>query len=139
MKKIVIDTIPNNTQRYPTLGDYYEESGELKLKISDCSNPCYEFAIAIHELIEQKLCELAGIKEEDITKFDMMFEEECKQGLHPNDDEPGEDPRAPYKKQHFIATIIEMMVIKEMGIDWEKYLEDIYALFDEEEVSKTST
>ena len=46
------------------------------------------------------------ITDEMVTRFDMQFERDRKEG---NTDEPGDAPDAPYKPEHHFATIIEMM------------------------------
>lgn len=82
-------------------------------------------AVAVHELIEAILCRHRGIKEKDVTKFDLMFEEEIKAGKQHKHPEPGFDPRAPYRHEHAFATVIERTLIKELGIFWEEYDEII--------------
>ena len=70
-----------------------------------------EFCVALHETIEQHLCAKRGISNEDITAFDIKFEKEREHGKH-GDNEPGFDPRAPYRKEHSFADKIERLVAK---------------------------
>ena len=56
--------------------------------------------------------------EEDVTAFDEAFEKARKPG---NVDEPGDDPKAPYRKQHLIATGVEKLMAAELGVDWKAY------------------
>jgi hypothetical protein len=78
-------------------------------------NPDYEALIFIHEFVESYLCWKAGIKENDITDFDVWFEKEKIEG------EPGDDPRAPYFIQHQIAGEFEKDFCRRLGIKWEDY------------------
>ena len=120
---IYIDTIPHAEQRYPTVGDYWEDalvSGETKreVRVSDMSNEDYEFLVAIHEQIEQHLCKKRGISEQSITDFDVKFENSrTSESLA----EPGNHPDAPYHKEHVFATEIERRLAEELGIDWATY------------------
>ena len=73
MLNIEIKTIPDKEQRYDTVGDYWKKDGVDEIRVSSISNRQYEFLIAIHEMVEQFLCESAGITDEEITKFDFPF------------------------------------------------------------------
>ena len=84
-------------------------------------NRKYELLVAIHELIEQALCEDRGISNEEITAFDKRFEAERALGLHTLDAEPGFDPYAPYMKEHAFATKVERMLARELDVDWDEY------------------
>ena len=111
--KIVIETIPHHEQRYTTLGDYFrDESGVLHILVSKMSDKRAELLVAIHELIEQALTETRGITNEEIDAFDIG---------HPELDDPGADPRAPYHREHTTATAIEMLLCNEMGMAWADY------------------
>jgi hypothetical protein len=111
--KINIETIPHEKQRYRTLGDYFrDQDGALQIKVSDVQSAQFETLIAIHELIEQTLCDSAGISNKAIDDFDME---------NPELEDPGNDPRAPYHRQHTIATAVEMLLCAEMGISWSDY------------------
>lgn len=128
MIDIHIKTIPQSEQRYQTLGDYVKTLESNKdgnrifesILVSDVGNHDMEFLTAIHELIEWYLTERRGINEEDITKFDIE---------HPELEEPGDDPRAPYHKEHMFASSIEKLLCKELGISDDQYTDfwkDIY-------------
>jgi hypothetical protein len=126
MLDIHIKTIPHEEHRYPTLGDYWKtENGKQEIRISDMGNDDYAFLVAVHELIEWYLTEKRGIKEEDIKAFDEKFETERLQGLHADEEDGGMDPRAPYIKEHTLATNIEKELTRELGIAWDKYSADI--------------
>ena len=110
---IIIETRPSfKEMRYPTSGDYFERDGALVFQIAESGNAVYDRLVLIHEMIEQLLCEKAGISNEQIDEWDMAYKE---QG------EPGDHPKAPYYRQHGIATGIERIIAAELGIDWWDY------------------
>jgi hypothetical protein len=123
--KIVIETTPHSRQRYPTVGDWFTSKGVLHIKVSDMNNWRYELLVALHELVEVNLCRHRKISQESVDAFDIAFEQARKPG---NDDEPGDDPRAPYRREHFFATNIEALMSAELGVDWAKYEKKIYSL-----------
>ncbi len=125
MLKINIETIPHNEQRYPTVGDWWFRDGIddgkiLEIRVSEMNNWKYEFLVAMHEAIETMLCLDRGISEESVSDFDIQFEKEREQGQH-GDEEPGDDPKAPYQKEHFFATNLERQMALELGVDWNTY------------------
>lgn len=117
--QIVIQTVPPESQRYATVGDYFfDENGVRQIRVSDLGNPDFEFLVALHELVEQHLCQKAGIPDEAIDRFDKEFEAH----RHPdNDDEPGDDKEAPYYAEHQCATAIERVVAAMLEVDWKDY------------------
>lgn len=117
--RIYIDTIPHKEQRYDTVGDYYFDQlfEEDVISVSDMKNTDYEFLVAIHELTEMYLCKKRGISEKSITAFDKKFEKKNKK----NNLEPGDDPKAPYRNEHCIATGIERTVAGVLGVCWKDY------------------
>lgn len=121
--------IPHAEQRYPTVGDwFFNDSGTvLNINVSRMSTWKYEFLVFQHEYTEAMLCYNRGIKEEDVTKFDKKFERERERKKWTNE-EPGDDPRAPYRKEHFFATNLERQIALELGINWKEYDEEICSL-----------
>ena len=118
--EISIKAIPHKSQRYEPVGDYFKKRGVWLFRISRMK-PDYVFLVIVHEIIEWWLCQRAGIKNSDIDKFDFMFEDERKAGKHTEEEEAGNDMRAPYFSQHAFATTIEEECCKKMGIDWDEY------------------
>ena len=109
-------------QNYPTLGDYGGNFLNRWIKVTETGVEDYNFLILLHELIEQHLCFKRSIKEADITAFDIDFENKRQEG---NFDDPGDDKRAPYYREHQFATAIERLVANELGVDWRDYGEDV--------------
>lgn len=126
---ITIKTIPHNEQRYPTCGDWWDdEQGNLEIRVSDMGNPDYEALVALHELVEVLQCRKRGITTAQVDVFDKQFEKDREAGLRGPEDEPGDDPQAPYRREHFFATNIERLVSGELDVDWNDYANSIYAL-----------
>lgn len=116
---IEIKTIPHKDQEYETVGFYETDAdGTQQILVSDLSNPDYEFLIALHELIEAKLCEKHGIPDQEITDFDVAFEQARPAGSIA---EPGDDILSPYRDEHCFATGIERLMCVELGITWADY------------------
>lgn len=120
MLDYVIKTIPHKSQRYETSGDYWREKHRVHIRVSDLQDKDMEFILMCHELIEHYLAEKNKIKISDIDSFDKKFEAERARGLHGND-EPGDDPKAPYYEYHQLATGIERMLAAILKVDWQEY------------------
>lgn len=116
--KIIISTVDHKDQRYPTVGDWTFIDCDLYIKISDLGRPKFNSCIVIHEIIEAILCRHARITEQEVDEFDFHFEEA--RGEKDNS-EPGDSPDAPYHEQHKVATEIEKIFAKALGVDWDEY------------------
>jgi hypothetical protein len=125
VNQIKINFINHNDQVYETCGDFnLTPDGDLEVRISKLGNPTWELAIAVHELIEQHLCTLAGINFKDIDNFDIAYEYCRKNEMPlgcgcPIQEEPGMDEHAPYHSQHVFATELERQFVDEAG--WIQY------------------
>src|SRR5882672_405040 len=123
--KIDIQSIPHNQQRYETVGDWRLEGDALKIRVSELPDWRYDVLVGIHELIEAVLCDQACVSQTAVDEFDMDYEKNRQPG---DESEPGDDPRSPYRKQHFVATTIERQLAHELGVDWDEYERAIQAL-----------
>ncbi len=124
--KIIIESIPHEEHRYTTVGDwFYDADGTLRIKVSKLSDWRYEALVAIHELVEVMLCKQAGITVAETDKFDKEFEAKRTED---NDEEPGDQPEAPYVRQHCIATGIERLLAAELGVNWKPYDKELIDL-----------
>ena len=115
-KRIVLQSIPYKSMRYPSLGDYFmsEDGDTLFIYVAedDGIEPIPEFEqqlILLHELTEYWLCQKDGVTIEQIDAFDLKPENQ-------GDFEPGDLPDSPYREQHRKAMIIEHMLAMFMGI-----------------------
>ena len=115
-----IETIPHETQRYPTVGDYWlDADGIEQIRVSEMMDWRYEVLVAVHEMIEMALTRHRAIDEGAITEFDIRFEQDKEKGLVTG--EAGDNVNAPYRKEHFFATNIERLFAAELGVDWAEY------------------
>lgn len=117
-----IEFIPHQDQRYSTCGDWQFSGDGLTVRVSDTGSRASNFLVAIHELVEAFLCESTGVSEGSVDEFDMS---------HPELEEPGESPLAPYHSQHVTAEIVERIVAQAAGVRWGDHAVAIDALFDD--------
>lgn len=153
---MIIDwrVIPHKEQRYPTCGDWWwveDVVGQtLQLRVSKMSQGRYELLIALHEIIEALLCFTTGVDPAQIDKFDEEFEKIrgplCKTGRYnfqtsavlpcgcmlkrsvAEQYEPGDDPHAPYNKQHQVASVCERALAFFLGVNWGDYEREVEEL-----------
>lgn len=123
--KITIEIIPHDQHRYSTVGDWlYDSEGNLIIRVSQLSDWRREMLIAVHELVEVLICKHDGVTQEQVDQFDAKV---FNYAEHP-DEEPGDDPGSPYKKQHCIATGVERVLAAALGVDWKPYEEELESL-----------
>ena len=124
---IFSETINHKDQSYNTAGNFWKhpDGRHDVYKISKLPKGWRaELAVLVHEIVEFQLCKEAGIKEQDITTFDI-------ESGHPD---PGTLKNSPYFEQHKIATKIEKYIIKELGLIWKEYDSDFEKLRYEKKV-----
>jgi hypothetical protein len=131
MKRIVIETIPADQQRYSTCGDYWEADDEIHFRITQQPDEKWEMAVLVHEVIEYFLCRQRAILEPEITDYDLQWEQRYKRGEN-KAEEPGDELDAPYHKEHEFAKSIERQFADEIGIDWEQYDKNLIYLQHED-------
>jgi hypothetical protein len=118
--RIHIKTIPHKDHRYETVGDwFYDRKGVLQIRVSAIRDSDYELAVALHEVIEAALCNCLNVTEAEVDHFDKNFK---------GDGEPGDDPKAPYHRQHVTASICERAIAQCLEIDWNDYTKAIDSL-----------
>lgn len=126
MIKVDAKTIPHAEQRYPTVGDWsVAPDGTRTFSVSDMGNKDFEFLVLIHEMIEQHLCEKRGISADRVDEFDTIYEKTRPDG---DTSEPGDDPLAPYYREHQMATAIERLLAVELQVDWNEYNDKVNSL-----------
>ena len=112
MRKVVnidIRFIPYEAQRYDTCGDWWCEGETLHIRASETEETPSAFLVALHELVESWLCRDLGITEEEVDRWDAAFGDQ-------GELEPGDDPAAPYHRQHRQAMLIEHLMANFMGL-----------------------
>ena len=103
-------TLKTSDCRFGGVGDWpsYDD-----IRVIDLGDEKHELLVATHELIEAQLCKYRGITPEEVDNFDSNFK---------GQGEPGDDPNCPYYLEHQFATIVEMLLAKELGINFQNYL-----------------
>jgi hypothetical protein len=120
---------PYNRMRYKTAGDFLYSLKSDRFNFIIAKMPTdYEALVFIHEFVEAYLCWKKGIPEKEITAFDKQFEKERMEGLHGEDDEPGDSKDAPYYNQHQAASKYEKQFCKQLGVKWKDYCDYIAQL-----------
>ena len=122
--RIVMEAVPPEEMRLAAYreegcGDWYiGVNGDVHIKVAgaDVWDQLDMFLLALHELFEARACFRSGVVQGAVDAFDAAFEAERAQGLHGPDEEPGDDPRAPYRVQHRDACIIEHVAARLLGV-----------------------
>ena len=65
------------------------------------------------------LCQQSGVSQERVDAFDKSYE--AKRPPADKDSEPGDDPAAPYHRQHVIALVTERLAADLLRVDWNRY------------------
>jgi len=113
------------------IGDYWlDENNILQIRVSRTKTPASAWLVGIHETVESLLCMMTGVPFEQIDAFDVQWEEETRAGKHSEDDEPGDDSRAPYHVPHVVATLVERTVALIARVDWNQHEDEITALWN---------
>lgn len=112
--RIIIETIPHGQQRYNTCGDWLVDGDNLTIRVSQLKDWRASMLIGVHELVEALLCKARNIDPGEVDAFDCAF------GA-PVDSEPGDDPAAPYHREHCTATGIERIMAAELKVAWQPY------------------
>ena len=134
---IYIKEIPHEDHLFSTLGDWWigdanrniDQNGDIYIIISKIGDWRYFWAILFHELVEIAWCLYHGVTSEMCEAFDVMWEQEIKQGIQKAEDEAGFDIRCPYKKGHEWGVVMETIICKVLHIDWAKYCRDCEDIF----------
>lgn len=125
--KIQIDTIPHKTQRYDTCGDWWWEGDTLQIRVSEMGDWRKEMSVAYHELFECLVCKQRGITQKQADDFDTSWEE------HDGYEEPGDDPKSPYHREHQLAMAPEHILADALDLNWAEYAESVMSLEYEDE------
>lgn len=113
--RIIIEAVPSDKMRLSAYredgcGDWYfcPKTGDLHVKVAGADVWDQEdmFLLALHEMIEARLCFKAGVTQGAVDVFDAAFKGEG---------EPGDDRAAPYRNQHRQACMIEHLAALFLG------------------------
>lgn len=115
---IVIRVIPESEQRAEVNGAdwFWDEKGNLQVRVSPMSDWRRETLLAIHETVEAIMCKHNGVTQKSVDEFDMEYDK-----THTSDLNAGDDPKAPYVREHCLATAIERILCAELDVNWIEY------------------
>jgi hypothetical protein len=123
--------IAHREQRYPTVGDYFRKDGRFHFRVSRMKG-AYPVLVFLHEIVEFFICRQQGVKLRDIDRFDRDYEKARDSGRAPCgctiEEEPGDDPHAPYFDAHQTATQCERAIAKCLRVDWNEYEKAVRSL-----------
>lgn len=123
---IHIKVIPESEQRACVNGAdwYWDEEGDLQVRVSPLSDWRREVLLGFHEAIEAVLCKHNGVSQESVDAFDLEYDK-----THTFDVDAGDDPAAPYVREHCFATAAERMLCAELDVNWESYDKELAASY----------
>jgi hypothetical protein len=107
------------------VGDWVWHDDILTIYVSEMKKWEHMALVAIHELAEAVLCKKRDISDQVVDQFDQQGCKECGCNMV---DEPGADPHAPYRREHFTASMIESAMACELGVNWAAYDKAVMAL-----------
>jgi hypothetical protein len=123
---IVIQSTRQSKIRSFQSGDWWShDHDEFTIHVLETMSPESQLAVAIHELVEAYLCRKHGVTDEMVCAFDDKYEAEREQGKHKDNDEPGDDPAAPYRQEHMMATHVERAVCHAIGLSWQEHEQSV--------------
>lgn len=127
---IVIKTVPHRAQRYDTCGDWQiDAKGNWHITISELPqkhgpfHDKFAFLVAFHELVEMALCTARGVTPAAVDEFDIGWKPPSA-----HIQEQGDDPAAPYFREHQIASALERFMAAQLDVDWSEYERSINQL-----------
>jgi len=90
-------------------GDWFvSDDGDIVIRsVGDEILSDETFLVALHELVEMKLCDKAGVSQKDVDGFDASYRGEG---------EPGDDENAPYRNEHRKACLFEFLMADMLGM-----------------------
>jgi hypothetical protein len=125
---VQMNVIPHQQQRYDTPGDWLLDvnTDTLVINVSFLGDWKMEACLGVHEYIEAVRCMADRIDQTLVDAWDLNFK---------GKGEPGDDPNAPYHRQHVQASIVERTLARQLGVDWSKYEQKLEELKYEHEAS----
>ena len=99
---------------------FWETNGDLQVQIAPMSDWRYEVLLAIHETVEAIMCKHNSVSQQSVDAFDTEYDK-----THTTDCNAGDDPQAPYKREHCFATAVERILCAELDVDWKTYDDEL--------------
>lgn len=103
---------------------FWEPNGDLQVQIGPMSDWRREVLLGIHEAVEAILCKNNHVPQAAVDAFDQEYDK-----THSTDCNAGDDPAAPYRREHCFATAVERMLCAELGVNWKDYDDELAASY----------
>jgi len=115
---IHILVIPESEQRPGVSGAdwFWDAKGDLQVRVSPLSDWRRETLLGIHEAVEAVMCKHNCVAQSEVDAFDLEYDK-----THSSDLNAGDDPAAPYVREHCLATAIERILCAELEVNWLEY------------------
>jgi hypothetical protein len=115
---IHIKVIPESEQRAEVNGAdwFFDDKGDLQVRVSPMSDWRREVLLGIHEAVEAIMCRHNGVTQQQVDAFDLEYDK-----THTFDVNAGDEPAAPYVREHCLATAIERILCAELDVNWLQY------------------
>lgn len=115
---IHIKVIPESEQRAEVNGAdwFWDDKGDLQVRVSPMSDWRREVLLGIHEAVEAVMCKHNDVSQKSVDDFDLEYDK-----THTFDLNAGDDPAAPYVREHCVATAIERILCAELEVNWLAY------------------
>jgi hypothetical protein len=95
---------------------FWDVEGNLQVQVAPMSDWRREVLLGIHEAVEAIMCKHNGVTQAAVDEFDQQYDK-----THSTDCNAGDDPAAPYSREHCFATAIERILCAELGVNWLEY------------------
>lgn len=121
----IIAKVDASEIRHPFTGAdwWFDENGDLQVRVSKLSDWRFEAALMLHEIAESLICKHTGVTVAQVDEWDKHYDK-----THEFDLNSGDDPFAPYKKEHTFATAIERIFTGATDVDWLTYDKELEAI-----------
>jgi hypothetical protein len=115
---VMIKIVPRHEMRPNVDGAdwYFDEQGNLQVRINPLSDWRMEMLLGVHEAVEAVMCKHNGVTVASVDAFDIEYDK-----THSTDLNAGDDPAAPYSHEHCLATAIERILCAELDVNWFEY------------------
>lgn len=119
---INIQVIENKDHRPGISGAdwYYDQKGDLQVRVSKMSDWRREMILAFHEASEAIMCRHNGVTVQAVDDYDRPFEEK-----KDNVTNVGDRTDCPYRREHCFASAIERILAGELEVPWQDYDDEL--------------
>jgi hypothetical protein len=91
-------------------------NGDLMVQLAPMSDWRREVLLGFHEAVEAVLCKHNGVSQQAVDAFDVEYDK-----THDTDCNAGDDPLAPYHREHTAATAVERILAYALSVQWGEY------------------